>query len=194
LQKKEITMLHTRILAIAPLALVMGGLLGSCATAPKTEKQADFLARSDSTRVWFEQNVTGLRRQIDNSAGYVVFPDIAQWGILIGGGRFGRGEVCEPDGTQIGWAAINVGSVGLQAGVRGFRMVMVLQDETAMNAFKNNALAGSVSGVLVGGESGGSGVSQFRNGVAIYEGASSGLMAGVNIGLDVIRFQPLDAG
>ena len=187
-------MLHARIIAMAPLAIAIGGLLGSCSTAPKAEKQADFLARSDSTRVWFERNVTALRQQIDNSAGYVVFPDVAQWGILIGGGRFGRGEVCEPDGTQIGWAAINVGSVGLQAGVQGFRMLMVLEHETAMDQFKNNALSGSVNGVLVGGQSGGSAKAPFRNGVVIYEGANRGLMAGVNIGLNVIRFEPLESG
>ena len=187
-------MRNIRWIGIALLALIVIGPLGACSTTPKAKDRADFINRADSTRAWFERGVVGLRSQVDDSAAYVVFPDVAQWGILISGGTFGRGEVCEPDGTQIGWAAINVGSVGLQAGVQGFRMLMVLQHETAMDQFKNNALSGSVNGVLVGGEAGGSAKAAFRNGVVIYEGANTGLMAGVNIGLNVIRFQPLEAG
>ena len=63
---------------------------------------------------------------------------------LIGGGTAGRGALYTPDGRQIGWAAINIGSVGLQAGVQGFRMLMVLEDETALQHFKANLLTGSV--------------------------------------------------
>lgn len=167
-------------------------MLGGCSTAPRSQNQADVLVRADSSRHWFENNVNGLDEQIADSAGYVVFPDVTQFGIIFGGGTFGRGAVCRPDGTLIGWGAINTGSIGLQVGVQGFRMLMVLQNEAVLNQFMENQLAGSVAGVAVALESGTSGKAPFRNGVAIYQGANTGLMAGVNIGLDYIRYKPLD--
>jgi lipid-binding SYLF domain-containing protein len=171
--------------------IVLVAPLGGCSTAPKAENQADFIARADSTRTWFERSVAGLNGQIADSAGYIIFPDVAQWGILIGGGTFGRGALCRPSGEQIGWAAINTGSIGLQAGVQGFRMLLVLEDESVVNRFRANQLSGSVAGVAVAGQAGASAKAPFQNGVAAYQGANQGLMAGVNIGLDIIRFEPM---
>jgi lipid-binding SYLF domain-containing protein len=149
------------------------------------------LKQAAETVAWFENNVNGLPAQIEQSAGYVVFPDVARWGIILTGGTFGRGVLCKPNGEQIGWAAINAGSIGLQAGVKGFRMLLVLQDDETLRRFKANQLAGSVTGVAVLGRAGGTGTGQFNRGVVIYEGASAGLMAGVNIGLNYIRFEPM---
>ncbi len=181
---------HRIILSFAALLCVLGG----CSTAPKQGDAVAFMDRARSTTGWFERHVSGLSSQIDGSAGYVVFPDVAQWGILIGGGTFGRGALCEPNGRQIGWAALNIGSVGLQAGVQGFRALMVLEDDQTVNRFMANQLAGSMAGVAVLGESGGSASAPFKDGVVIYEGANAGLMAGVNIGLNYIRYQPLESG
>lgn len=133
----------------------------------------------------------GLRKQINESAGYVIYPAVGQWGIIFGGGQYGRGMVNKPNGTQIGWGALNTASFGLQAGVRGFKMLVVFEDQATLDRFRENRLTGSVSGVLVAAESGQSATAKFENGVAVYQGASTGLMAGVNIGLDYMRFKEL---
>ena len=112
-------------------------------------------------------------------------------GIVFGGGQYGRAMVNRPNGEQIGWGALNTGSFGLQAGVRGFKMLVVIQDEATMEKFKANKLSGSVSGVVVVAQEGTSTVGRFENGVAVYQGASSGLMAGVNVALDYLRYKPL---
>ena len=176
------------ILLAATVATIQ---LGGCSTAPKVQDREAFLETAESTTRWFENNVYGLRRQVNGSAGYIVFPGVAQWGFLFGGGTAGRGALYTPDGRQVGWAAINVASIGLQAGVQGFRMFMVLEDERALDQFKENLLTGSVGGVVVAVEGGGSGVASFTNGVAVYQGANAGLMAGVNIGLNYLRYEPL---
>ena len=182
-----------------PTALIMSAVLSasvlfcaSCATAPKASDQAGFADDARTATRWFENNVPGLRDQIDDSAGYIIFPSVGQWGILITGGQFGRGTLNRPDDSKIGWAAVNTGSIGLQAGVRGFKMLLVLENEETVRRFMDNHLTGSVSGVVVVAESGGSGTAPFQNGVAVYQGASTGLMAGVNIGLDWLRYEPLD--
>jgi hypothetical protein len=71
-------------------------------------------------------------------------------------------------------------------------MLLVFENEATLERYKQNQLSGSVSGVAVVAESGASGKAPFQNGVAVYQGASTGLMAGVNVGLDVIKYEPLD--
>ena len=99
------------------LLVVAAGLL-SCSTAPRERNQASFAASAEAATAYFETNVYGLDKQIENSAGYVVFPGVGQWGVIYAGGQFGRGMVCDSNGKQIGWAAIHTPSLGLQAGVR----------------------------------------------------------------------------
>lgn len=171
------------------------GLLapGACSTAPKGEDKADVLARAQSSRAQFERSVTGLHEQIQRSAGYVVFPDVAQFGIIFAGATWGRGVVYKPDNTQLGWAALNNGSVGLEAGVQGFRMLMVLEDQATLNKFMSNQLSGNAEGVAVANEAGGSASHAFQHGVVVYEGANRGLMAGANIGLNYVRFKSMEA-
>ena len=169
-------------------------LAAGCSTAPKAEDEATFAADATAATQWFEYNVPGLRQQIDDSAAYIVYPSVGQWGIIFGGGQFGRGMLNRPGGAQIGWAALNTASIGLQAGVRGFKMLVVFEDEATLKRFMEDKLTGSVSGVVVVGEGGASGKAPFENGVAIYQGASTGLMAGVDIGLNYMRYKPLDGG
>jgi len=176
------------------IALACSAVPMSCSTAPRAGQEESYMARAQETTAWFEQNVRGLSGQINRSAGYMIFPDVARWGILLSGGQFGRGALCRPDGTQLGWAAINNASIGLQAGVIGFRMIVVLENEETLNRFMAGTLTGSAAGVLVAAESGGTTAVPFANGTAVYQGAQRGLMGGVNVGFDFIRFAALETG
>lgn len=164
--------------------------LGGCQTAPKYQDHGEFISRAEGTTQMFKRSVVGLEEQINDSAGYIVFPDVAQWGIVFGGGTWGRGALYDPNGKQLGWSAIRVGSIGLQAGVQGFRVLMVLENQQVLDEFMANKWTGSVSAVAVAAEAGGSAKSSFTNGVAVYQGANTGLMAGVQIGLNNVRYQP----
>jgi lipid-binding SYLF domain-containing protein len=177
--------------AFLAVAIAAAAAPSGCSTAPKADNQASFISESKAAKQWFEGHVVGLDKQIAASAGYIVYPSVGQWGIIFMGGQFGRGTVNEPNGTQIGWGAVNIASIGLQAGVRGFKMLVIIQDKATLDKFKGNQLQGSVTGVAVAAETGASGTAPFTNGVVVYQGASAGLMAGVNIGLDYLRFKPL---
>ncbi len=163
-------------------------LVCGCSTAPKNENRSDVLDRAASATKWFEQRVSGLNAQLASSAGYIVFPDVGQAGFIVGA-TYGRGVVYDGKGKQIGWAAINNGSFGLMAGVQGFRMLMVIQNATELAAFKAGKWNGSANGVAVLADGGGSGTAAFQNGLAIYQGANSGLMAGVSVGLNAITYE-----
>ena len=179
---------------VATLILICAVVIVStaCSIAPKMKNRPEFIAEARTATAWFEDNVEGLRAQIDDSAGYIVFPAVGKWGIVFTGGKFGRGMLNLPDDSQIGWAAINRSSLGLQAGVQGFKMLIVFQDIATLEKFKKNLLDGSVSGIVVVGKFGGNVTARFSNSIAVYEGANSGLMAGVNFGLNYMRYKPLD--
>jgi hypothetical protein len=127
----------------ATYMLITVAILGAsgCSTTPKAEDRETFSSEARAATKWFERNVSGLREQIDGAAGYIVFPGVAQWGIIFGGGDFGRGMLCRPDGTQIGWAAINTPSIGLQAGVRGFK-----RTSSGQTSFRDRSPGSSWSG------------------------------------------------
>lgn len=160
-----------------------------CSTVPKQKDQAKVIADSRSATRWFRNNVRGLGAQLDNSAGYTCFPGIGQYGIVITGGKFGRGVVYDSIHRQVGWAYINSASAGLQVGAQGYKMLVVFEDAATMRRFRQNKLTGSVGVTIVAGKAGGADTASFTDGVAIYEGDQIGLMAGVSVGLKYMRFE-----
>ncbi|MEM1166463.1 MAG: hypothetical protein AAGI30_09270 [Planctomycetota bacterium] len=183
----------TRCLLVCAAVALPLGALGGCSTTPDTEDQLDLVTDAIGAHNWFRSRVPGLDAQIASSAGYIVFPGVAQWGLGISGGNYGRGVVYNSAGRQIGWAAFNKVSGGLQIGGQGFKMLMVVEDETTFMELMDNKLTGSASAVGVVGRGGGA-AAPFDNGFAIYQGDNRGLIAGVNVGLDVLRYEPFVGG
>ena len=163
-----------------------------CSTAPKQRDQAKVIADSRSATQWFRNNVRGLSAQLDNSAGYASYPGIGRYGLLITGGKMGRGVVYDSNHRQVGWAYINVVSAGLQVGVQGYKMLVVFEDPATMRRFQQNKLTGNVGVTIVALTAGGAGAASFTDGVVIYEGDQAGLMAGVSVGLDYMRYEAVD--
>ena len=163
-----------------------------CSTAPKQRDQSKVVADSRSATRWFRNNVRGLSAQLDNSAGYVSYPGIGRYGLLITGGKMGRGVVYDSNHRQVGWAYINVVSAGLQVGVQGYKMLVIFEDPATMRRFQQNKLTGNVGVTIVALTAGGAGAASFTDGVVIYEGDQAGLMAGVSVGLDYMRYQAVD--
>lgn len=179
--------MHRLISLSAILAAAM--LAVGCSTAPKAEDQSTIRAESRNSLNWFKTRVTGLDRQLADSAGYISYPAIGQYGIIISGGKFGRGVVYDNKHRQIGWAYINTVSLGLQAGAQGYKMLVVFENYTTLDQFKEDKLTGNVGATAVAGESSAEGTASFTNGVAIYQGDATGLMAGASVGLDWMRFE-----
>ncbi len=172
------------------LAVIAATLLAAgCSTAPKQKDQAKVVADSRSGTQWFRNNVRGLSAQLDNSAGYASYPGIGRYGVGITGGKMGRGVVYDSNHRQVGWAYINVISAGLQVGVQGYKMLVVFEDPATMRRFQRNKLTGNVGVTIVAGKAGGADAASFTDGVAIYEGDQAGLMAGVSVGLDYMRYE-----
>ena len=175
----------TVLLAVTAASLLAAG----CSTAPKQQDQAKVMADSRSATQWFTNNVRGLGAQLDDSAGYTCYPGIGQYGLLISGGKFGRGVVYDSNHRQVGWGYINMVSGGLQVGAQGYKMLVVFEDAATMRRFQQNKLTGNVGVTIVAARAGGAGTASFTDGVAIYEGDQVGLMAGVSVGLEYMRYE-----
>ena len=169
--------------AIAPLA--------SCNTAPKYANRKSFAVEAKAAESWFEENVSGFREQVGKSGGYIIFPDIGEWGVIFVGGTFGRGAVFSADGTQVGWAAINRTALGVTLGVQGQKMAIVLENADTMRKFKDGTWSGDIAATVVAAQAGTAASKQFDHGVAVYVGDQSGLMAGVSIALSRVRYKSL---
>ncbi|MFM1869251.1 MAG: hypothetical protein RL591_2659 [Planctomycetota bacterium] len=165
--------------------------LASCNTAPKYANRKSFALEAKAAEAWFEENVSGFREQVGKSGGYIVFPDIGEWGVIFVGGTFGRGAVFSADGAQIGWAAINRTALGVTLGVQGQKMAIVLENEDTMRKFKDGSWSGDIAATVVAAEAGTAASKPFEKGVAVYVGDQSGLMAGVSIALSHVRYKSL---
>ena len=179
--------IRTQLLVVAVASFTF--CIPGCSTTPKAEDRSTVIADSRTATEWFTSKVPGLQAQIDNSAGYIIYPGIGQYGILIGGGKFGRGVVYDNNNMQIGWAYINSASAGLQVGAQGYKMLVVFENSATMKRFQKNKLTGNVGGTLVAANSGTAGTASFTEGVAVYQGGQSGLMAGASVGLDYMRYE-----
>ena len=95
------------------------------------------------------------------------------------------------DLTQIGWAAVNNFSVGLQAGGQGKKILLVFANTDVLERFKQGLLTGKAEGTAVAGDDGTAGIAPFQDGIAMYVAAQKGLMAGGMIGMENFRFRAL---
>ena len=180
-----------KLTLILGIICAIAALTPGCSTTPKAEDQGKVLDNSREAMDWFTSNVSGLDRQLGSSAGYIVYPGVGQYGLLIGGGKFGQGVVYNNQNQQIGWAYLNAASAGLQVGGQGFKMLVVLQNSSTMDEFMENKLTGDVGATIVAADAGKAGAASFTNGVAVYQGAQTGLMAGASVGLDYMRYEAL---
>lgn len=178
--------------SLLALSLISAIAIPACSTAPSKDDRTSFLTEARQSKDYFTKSISGLREQLKTSAGYAVFPGIGKWGVLFGGGEYGRGAVFAPDGTQIGWAAMNNPNIGLQVGGQGMQMIIVFETKKVLEEFKANTMAGSASGTAVGGDSGVTGVAKYTNGVIVYVGAQKGLMAGGSIGLQMFKYKSIE--
>lgn len=177
-------------LALLVVILTMHCLVG-CSVAPSVDDRQSFVVEAREGLDSFEKSVTGLRAQINRSAGYAIFPGAGQWGIIFTGGSFGRGAVFTPNGTQIGWAAENQFNVGLQVGGQGKKILIVFSDQPTLDKFKQGLLTGKVEGLAVAADKGSTGTASFQDGVAVYVAAQKGLMAGGMIGMENFQYREL---
>ena len=161
-------------------ALVMAMLVG-CSSAPKSAEDRSALRSEGQVSIEkFNRTDPTLDKFMDNSYGYVVFPEVGKGGLIVGG-SYGHGVVYE-QGSLVGYADMTSATVGLQAGGQTFAELIVFKDKAALDRFKNGKLkfSANVSAVIL--KSGAADAAKFSDGVAVFIEPLGGAMVEASVG------------
>ncbi len=129
----------------AATALVVGSLaLAGCTTTPdqpasaatNASKRRAIDASVDATLSRLYSTVPGSRELAGKARGVLVFPDVIQAGLIIGG-QSGNGAL-RVGGSTIGYYNTSSVSVGLQAGAQSKAIVFLFMTQDAFDKFRNS--------------------------------------------------------
>lgn len=143
------------------------------------------------------------------SYGYVVFPDVGKAGFIVGG-EHGDGRVYE-NGKLVGTASLTEVSFGAQAGAKDFSEIIFFHKKEDFDKFKGGVfqIAGNMEATAItlnasasaGTESSNAEASTkesnaatgggFNNGVAVFVVAKGGLMAGISVAGQKLKYEAL---
>ena len=160
--------------------------LAACAGSPSNERM---IRESRAALERFVERDPGLQDWIDHAHAYVVFPEIAKGGLLVGGG-FGRGLVFER-GQPIGRATTSQATVGPQIGAQSYSQVIFFRDDAALRVFKRGNFEFSAQATAVAATAGAAATTSYERGVAVFNLPRGGLMAEASIGGQRFTFENL---
>lgn len=142
--------------------------------------RAELLGDAARAREAFIQADPLMKSLFDNSAGYVIFPNIGKGAIGIGGAA-GNGILYEK-GKAVGKAEMKQLTIGFQLGGQAYREVIFFEHTAALDRFKegNFELSAQASAVAV--TKGASTDAQFRDGIMIFTEEKGGLMYEASVG------------
>ena len=138
----------------------------------------------------FEEEDDTFKATLEKVAGYVVFPEVAKGGFIVGGAG-GRGEVYE-NAKLIGHAQLSQGTVGAQIGGQKFAEVILFRRKSALKRFKKSRLELSAQATGTAADQGGAAKAKYADGVAILILPIAGLMAEASVGGQRLTFIPLE--
>lgn len=131
---------------------------------------------------------SGLQRFFDNSAGYVLFPNVGKGGFIIGGAS-GNGVVYEGD-TMVGMANLKKLNVGLQAGGQAIIEIIFFETSVDLDRFKEGKFQFAAEASAVALKSGISANAKYKEGVAVFALPKAGLMADASVGGQKFGYKP----
>ncbi|QWX82802.1 lipid-binding SYLF domain-containing protein [Cellulophaga sp. HaHaR_3_176] len=146
----------------------------------QTEKETKIIKDSEEVKIKMVETDEGLKTFMDNSTAYVIFPNVGE-GALIVGGASGNGVVYE-NGKAIGFADLKKLDIGLQAGGQSLSEVIFFETEEAFAKFKDDELTFSAEASAVILESGASKNANYSDGVVVFAMPKAGVMADLSVG------------
>jgi len=167
--------------------LVVSVMLVSFISTSQSSKDIKILNDAVKAKETLIKAEAGLQNFFNESAGYVIFPNVGKGGFVIGGAS-GNGAVYE-NGNVIGVAGLKKLNIGLQAGGQAIIEVIFFEDDAALSEFKqgNFSFAAEVSAVAL--KSGIAFNAKYKDGVAVFVLPKAGLMADASVGGQKFSFK-----
>ena len=151
-----------------------------------SERIASLKIDAENAKKAFLKQDSTMSRFFNNSAGYVIFPNVGKGGRIVGGAS-GNGIVYV-NGQPIGSARLSMVSIGLQAGGQAYREVIFFETNEQLERFKQNKFEFAAQVSAVAATAGISASSGYSEGVAVFTMAKKGLMTEAAVGGQKFNF------
>ncbi|UII77761.1 lipid-binding SYLF domain-containing protein [Flagellimonas sp. HMM57] len=125
----------------------------------------------------------------ENSAGYVIFPNVGKAGFIFGGAA-GRGVLVE-NKMLSGTADMKKVNIGLQAGVQAMAQVLFFETTDSLSDFKEGNFEFGAQASLIALKSGLATNVTYQRGVSVFVMPKSGLMMDASIGGQKFNYKAL---
>lgn len=168
------------------LAVVMIGTAGMGWSQNKKDRQ--IMDDAEKARKALLKADPGMQSFFDDSAGYVLFPNVGKGGFIVGGAS-GNGVVYE-GGTPIGMADLKKLNIGLQAGGQAIIEVIFFETQVDLERFKETDFQFAAEASAVAVKSGLAVNAKYKEGVAVFALPKAGLMADASVGGQRFSFKP----
>jgi lipid-binding SYLF domain-containing protein len=172
--KKSDTM--KRIQSIVTLTL----FLFAISISAQSRKDEKIMADAEKAKSTLLETSPSLESFFENSAGYVLFPNVGKGGFIIGGAS-GNGVVYE-NGTAVGMADLKKLNIGLQAGGQAIIEVIFFETDVDLQRFKTEKFQFAAETSAVALKSGIAFNAKYKDGVAVFALPKAGLMADASVG------------
>lgn len=155
----------------------------------QSDKDNKVIKDAEKAKEKLNQMGSGLEPFFQNSAGYVIFPNVGKGGFIVGGAS-GNGVVYE-NGIIVGMADLKKLNVGLQAGGQAITEVIFFETPEALNEFKDGDFEFSAEASAVAIKSGVAVNAKYKDGIAVFAMPKAGLMADASVGGQKFGFTPI---
>lgn len=168
--------------------VLVGMLLMMVGVNAQTKKDRKIMTDAKKAKKTLLKADAGLERFFENSAGYVLFPNVGKGGFIIGGAS-GNGVVYEA-GEKVGMAGLKKLNVGLQAGGQAIIEVIFFETEVDLERFKQGKFQFAAETSAVALKSGIAFNAKYKEGVAVFALPKAGLMADASVGGQKFSYRP----
>lgn len=163
-----------RICALATL------LLTTTVASAQSRKDQKIMQDAQKAKTTLLETSPSLERFFEDSAGYVIFPNVGKGGFIIGGAS-GNGVVYE-NGEAVGMADLKKLNIGLQAGGQAIIEVIFFETDVDLQRFKTEKFQFAAETSAVALKSGIAFNAKYKDGVAVFALPKAGLMADASVG------------
>lgn len=170
-----------RFIQIAAALLMVTGLaMPASLLAQDKDKDAKLIEDNKEAKASFIKADSLMAHLFDNSAGYVIFPNVGKGAIGVGGAA-GNGILYEK-GEAVGRASMKQVNVGFQFGGKAYREVIFFENQAALDRFKQDKFEFDAQASAVAATVGASANIKYRNGVMVFTQEKGGLMYEASVG------------
>jgi len=167
--------------------LVAAVLLVGTSTIAQNKKDKKIMADAQKAKTTLLEAAPNLDGFFENSAGYVIFPNVGKGGFIIGGAS-GNGVVYE-NGEAVGMADLKKLNIGLQAGGQAIIEVIFFETDVDLQRFKTEKFQFAAETSAVALKSGIAFNAKYKDGVAVFALPKAGLMADASVGGQKFKYK-----